>query len=119
MWTIHTNGTYGKYDRKTGVSTAAGAATLYGYTAIPSNGLLTNDVDSSKLALLPGMTNYGPGAVKFVVPTIAGGLVFVAGGEANPVYYKPGKDTSNGANCTPSANSGGSCLGALYIYGLH
>jgi hypothetical protein len=118
VWAIDTNGNYGKYNRQTGVSTAAGAATLYGYTAIPSSSLLTNDVDSSTLALLPGMTHYGPGAVKFVVPTIAGGLVFVAGGAANPNYYKPGKDTSNGANCTPSA-SGGSCLGALYIYGLH
>jgi len=117
--TIDTNGNYGKYNRQTGVSTAAGAATLYGYTAVPVAGTLALDVNSSTLALLPGMTNYGPGAVKFAVPTIAGGLVFVAGGEANPVYYKPGKDTSNGANCTPSATAGGSCLGALYIYGLH
>ena len=63
------------------------------------------------------MTNYGPGAVKYSVPTIAGGLVFVGGGEANPVYYSPGP-AGSGANCTPSA-SGGSCVGALYIYGLN
>jgi hypothetical protein len=118
VWTIDTNGNYGKYNRQTGVSTPAGAATLYAYTAVPAVGTLTLDLNSSTLAKLPGMTNYGPGAVKFAVPTIAGGLVFVAGGEANPVYYKPGKDTSNGANCTPSA-TGGSCTGALYIYGLH
>ena len=115
VWTIDTNGNYGKYNRKNGQSTPAGAATLYGYTAIPNGNTLTNVVDSDNLQ--GGLTHKGPGAVKFTVPTVAGGLVFVVGGEANPNYYNPGITPSSTVNCTPSA-TGGTCLGALYIYGL-
>ena len=114
VWAID-SGPYGRYSSGSG-STPAGAAILFGYTAIPGLGSpppLTNDFNSSTITLPPGVTNYGPGAVKFTVPTIAGGLVFVGGGEANPQYYSP---APSGTNCTPSA-AGGSCLGGFYIYG--
>lgn len=114
VWAVDTSA-FGTY--MSGTSTAAGAAVMYGYAAIPVSGTLTNEVVSTKLPLLQGMNNHGPGAVKYAVPTIAGGLVFVGGGEANPAYYNPGP-AGSGTNCTPSAG-GGSCLGALYIYGLN
>jgi len=106
VWTMDT-GPYGLTTR------AAGPAVLFAYNAIPNGSTLTNAFRSDKLKL-PAGTNPGPGAVKFGVPTVAGGMVFVAGGAANPQYYFP---SSSGTNCTPSA-SGGSCLGGFYIYGI-
>jgi uncharacterized repeat protein (TIGR03803 family) len=87
VWAID-SGPYGRYNLNTDTTTKAGAATLFGYKAIPDNlgTTLTNDFNSSTITLPPGVTNYGPGAVKFTAPTIAAGLVFVGGGEANPVY---------------------------------
>jgi hypothetical protein len=116
VWAIYSRA-HGKYNLSTDKTTPAGAATLFGYKAIPDSlgKRLTNKFRSDAITLPPG-TNHGPGAVKFTVPTIAAGLVFVGGGEANPVYYAPGQTTTPNANCTPSA-SGGSCLGGFYIYG--
>lgn len=111
------SGPYGKYTLGTDTTTKAGPATLFGYKAMPDNlgATLTNEFRSDKITLPPG-TNPGPGAVKFTTPTIAAGLVFVGGGEANPVYYAPGQTTTPNANCTPSA-AGGHCSGGFYIYG--
>ncbi len=111
VWAID-SGPYGRYNVHTDITTAAGASILFAYTAIPTlqSGLLTLVNDFNTMALA------SPGAVKFTVPTIAAGLVFVGGGEASPAFYAPGKTTTLNANCTPSA-SGGSCLGGFYIYG--
>jgi len=118
LWALAV-GPYGKYALATDTTTKAGPATLFGYTAIPTvvNGVatLTNKFRSDTLTLPPN-TNPGPGAVKFTASTTAAGLVFVGGGEANPVYYAPGKIGTPSANCTPSAG-GGSCFGGFYIYG--
>ncbi|HVI07086.1 MAG TPA: hypothetical protein VND65_02205 [Candidatus Binatia bacterium] len=58
----------------------------------------------------------GPGAVKYAVPTIANGMVFVAGGAAN---YAPGPQGATGVNCYPAASGGNSptCQGLLVVYG--
>lgn len=60
----------------------------------------------------------GPGAVKYAVPTVANGMVFVAGGAAN---YAPGpQGGQNGAvNCYPAASGGSTptCTGLLAVYG--
>jgi hypothetical protein len=58
----------------------------------------------------------GPGAVKYVVPTIANGMVFVAGGASN---YAPGPQGQTGVNCSPAASGGTAptCQGLLVVYG--
>lgn len=65
-------------------------------------------------------SNTGPGAVKFVVPTIANGLVFVAGGVP---AYGPGLPGGTNVTCTASFLVTGTtpaCQGMLSVYGqLH
>jgi len=65
--------------------------------------------------------NTGPGAVKFAVPTVAGGLVFVPGGTPG---YAPGVPGGTGVNCTAAALADSTtptiCGGMLSVYGqLH
>jgi len=81
VWTLE-NGSYGKLNRP------AGAAILFAYKAIPDDGSLGPELwDTSAYS---NTTPGSPGAVKFVVPTIVDGKIFLAGGAQG---YEPG--TSN------------------------
>jgi len=89
----------------------AGPETLYAYRAIPSSrnpsqALGTELWDSSAY----NSTNPGnPGSVKFVVPTIADGQVFLGGGAQG---YVPG-----GANCpVPSTTTQPTACGGLAMF---
>jgi len=89
---------------------AAGPAVLYAYKAIPTGngpGALGTELwDSSAYNVAtPG----NPGAVKFVIPTIADGKIFVAGGAPG---YQPGS-----ANCPiPSGVVQPTDCGAISMY---
>jgi hypothetical protein len=78
VWTINAGGRYGHWLRNATpppafVSTAAQPAILVAYQAVPNPQTitLTELWESSTIS-----SDYGPGAVKFIVPTIANGLVF-------------------------------------------
>ncbi len=92
VWVLHTGG-FATLTR------AAKPAVLYAFAAIPSNGSLVRLWDSTT----SGQT--GPGAVKFVVPTVANGKIYVAGGTAG---YQP-----NSSNCPINSTS----CGQLTVYG--
>jgi hypothetical protein len=87
---------YGKiYYDSNGVahSAAASYAQVYAYAAQPSGGSLGSPLFTA--------TTHGPGAVKFAVPTVADGKLFLAGGNNNP-FYSPGSSNcpaSNPTNC--------------------
>ena len=62
----------------------------------------------------------GPGTVKFAVPTVANGMVFVAGGNNNPAYAPGIWSSTNGVNCSPATLGGPNsptCAGLLAVYG--
>jgi len=100
-------------------ATAAKPAILTAYQAVPQtvNGTTTlKEIwDSSTLT-----SNYGPGAVKFVAPTIANGFVFVAGGTSS---YAPGLPGGTNVTCTATflvTAQTPACQGMLSVYGqLH
>ncbi len=103
VWALDTSG-YGTF------TNAASGAVLYAYKAIPT-GTGTGSLgaalwDTSAFNnTVPG----NPGGVKFVVPTIADGKIFVAGGGQG---YQP-----NTANCpTPSLTTQPVACGALTMY---
>jgi hypothetical protein len=103
VWALDTGGN--------GTNTkAATAAVLYAYKAIPTGsgmGALGAELwdTSAYNTSVPG----SPGAVKFVVPTIAEGKIFIAGGAQG---YEPGS-----ANCpTPSATVQPTACGGLAMY---
>jgi len=117
LWAIN-SGSYGLWNAATSASKAAKPAVLIVYNAVPSGNppVLQELWESSK-----GTANTGPAAVKFTVPTIAGGLVFVAGGTPG---YAPGPAGGKSVNCTASALVSSAtptvCGGMLSIYGkLH
>lgn len=117
VWALNYAGA-GTWKPNKNVSQAAQPATLVVYDAVPNvtTHVLTEVWESSKTA-----GNNGPGAVKFTVPTIAGGLVFVGGGTPG---YAPGPPGGTGVNCTASAlvnsTTPRACGGLLSIYGkLH
>lgn len=88
----------------------AGPAVLYAYRAIPSgagSGSLGAELwdTSAYSSTIPG----NPGAVKFIVPTIADGKIFVGGGAQ---HYEP-----NTATClAPSLTTQPTACGALTMY---
>ncbi|HLZ43560.1 MAG TPA: hypothetical protein VKQ11_21515 [Candidatus Sulfotelmatobacter sp.] len=99
-------------------SVAAQPVVLLVYKAVPnvSTQSLRQLWQSSQTA-----GNKGPGAVRFTVPTIAGGLVFIAGGTQG---YAPGPPGGANVNCTAAALVSSAtpniCGGQLSVYGkLH
>ncbi len=132
VWAVNTSN-FGKWitppPPQLPYSVAASAATLYGYAAVPvctvqgcscssSACTITEDFRSDKLT---GVTYTGPGAVKFTLPTVAGGMVFVAGGlppaaDGSSKGYYPGPTGQTNVNCSPTATSG-TCAGYLFVYG--
>jgi hypothetical protein len=82
VWVLNTapTGTIGSNG-----ATAARPAVLYAYTAIPNGSSMTNLWDSKS----SGQT--GPGAVRFVPPTVVDGRILIGGGTPG---YVPG-----GTNC--------------------
>jgi hypothetical protein len=103
VWALDTS-TYGQF------TNAAGPAVLYAYKAIPSgNGAGAMGAELWDTSAFSTTTPGNPGAVKFVVPTIADGKIFVAGGGQG---YQP-----NTPNCpTPSATTQPTMCGALTMY---
>lgn len=103
VWAIDAGG-YGTF------TNAATGAVLYAHRAIPTGagaGSLGTELwdTSAYNATVPG----NPGAVKFTVPTIADGKIFVGGGGQG---YEP-----NSANCpTPTATVQPTMCGALTMY---
>ncbi len=117
LWAINSAGS-GVWNPNTETSHAAQPAVLIAYDAVPNatTHVLKEIWESSMSA-----GNNGPGSVKFSVPTIAGGLVFVPGGAPG---YAPGPPGGKGVNCTATALVGSgtppACGGLLSVYGkLH
>jgi hypothetical protein len=114
LWAINSGG-FGQWPGGSGSATAAKPAILTVYNAIPSG-------SPSALQKLwesaMGTDNTGPAAVKYTVPTVAGGLVFVPGGAPG---YAPGPPGGSGVNCTAAALANSTtptvCGGMLSIYG--
>ena len=101
------------------IATPAKPAVLMAYQAVPQKvqgvSTLRELWESSSSPV-----NYGPGAVKFTVPTIANGFVFVPGGVSG---YAPGLPGATGVNCTATflvTSTTPACQGMLSVYGrLH
>jgi hypothetical protein len=121
LWTIIASG-YGKWSvnsQHVFFATAATPAILTAYQALPQtvkgSTILKELWHSSTL-----VSNYGPGAVKFVAPTIANGFVFVAGGAPG---YAPGMPGAMNVTCTATflaTSTTPACQGMLSVYGkLH
>ncbi|HEY3975326.1 MAG TPA: hypothetical protein VGM18_20150 [Candidatus Sulfotelmatobacter sp.] len=86
----------------------ASPANLYVYNPIPTSG---------NIGELWSSGTSGPGGVKYTVPTVANGMVFVGGGSP---AYSPGLLSVSGVNCSPAAYGGSStstCPGLLVVYG--
>ncbi len=109
LWGIETAG-FGRIN-KSGASQAASSALLHAYYALPQSPSGTNVILEITLS-----NNAGPGAVKFAVPTVANGLIFVGGGSSG---YAPGATNTANANCTSEADSGTlpTCQGLVTIFG--
>jgi hypothetical protein len=111
LWIIDSGG-YGKWNTS---STAATPAVLFVYNPIPTTG---SSPQLTELWESSAGGNTGPGAVKWTVPTIAGGLVFVPGGAPG---YAPGPAGGTGVNCTAAALANITtptiCGGMLSVYG--
>jgi hypothetical protein len=111
LFTINSSG-YGKW--ASNKASAAKPDTLFVYNPIPSG----NPPVLQELWESSGSNN-GPGAVKFTVPTVAGGLVFVGGGTSG---YAAGPAGGSGVTCTAAALANTTtptvCGGQLSIYGM-
>jgi hypothetical protein len=105
LWVVNVN----KYGSGTKTTTSAALpAELYAYSPTPNGNAISG---------LWSDTTSGPGGVKYAVPTVANGMVFVAGGAA---AYSPGLTQTTGVNCSPAAYPGSSpstCPGLLVVYG--
>jgi hypothetical protein len=115
LWTIDSGG-FGLWHGVDQSSEAAKPAILIVYNPLPSgkkNAILQELWESSI-----STDDAGPGAVKFTVPTVAGGLVFVPGGTPG---YAPGLPGGKNVNCTAAALANSTtpttCGGMLAIYG--
>jgi hypothetical protein len=105
-WSANSNGVFQSYP--------ATPAILVVYQAVPNP--TTNSL-TERWASTVG-ANSGPGAVKFTVPTVANGLVFVPGGASG---YAPGPPGGTDVNCTAAALANSItptvCQGMLSVYG--
>lgn len=121
VWALNVGG-YGQWAPNSKLvfqSNPARPAILAAYQAVPQtfNGatILRFLWESST-----STANYGPGAVKFTVPTVANGFVFVPGGVSG---YAPGLPGGDKVNCTASflaTSTTPTCQGMLSVYGqLH
>jgi hypothetical protein len=114
LWAIDSGG-YGQWQPLTNSAVAAKPALLVVYNPIPAGKTpVLKELWESSVS----PANAGPGAVKFAVPTIAGGLVFVPGGTHG---YAPGLSGGKAVNCTASALATATtptCGGLLSIYGM-
>ncbi len=115
LWAIDSGG-FGLWRSQDQVSEAAKPAILIVYNPLPSgkkNAILQELWESST-----STDDAGPGAVKFTVPTVAGGLVFVPGGTPG---YAPGLPGGKNVNCTAAALANSTtpttCGGMLAVYG--
>jgi len=100
VWALDTSG-YGTF------TNAATGAVVYAYKAIPTGSSLGTELwdTSAYNNTAPG----NPGGVKFVVPTVADGKIFIAGGGQ---HYQP-----NSSNCpTPSVTVQPTSCGALTMF---
>jgi hypothetical protein len=83
----------------------AGYAQLYAYSGDPTYD--TAGCGTNELCLLwsddTGTTGYPPAAVKFTVPTVADGMLMVAGGNNDPPYC-PGISITGTGNNPPTTN---------------
>lgn len=100
VWALDTS----RYAMETMPATNAGPAALYAYQANPSNGTLIHLWDSGI-----NYSSTNAGAVKFVVPTIVDGYIFMAGGAQ---HYSPGSSTCP----IPTATTQPTACGGLGIY---
>ena len=112
LWAVNSGG-YAQWQVPANKSIPAKPETLVVYNPIPSG----NPPALQELWQASG-TNVGPGAVKYTIPTVAGGLVFVGGGTSG---YAPGPPGGTGVNCTASALANSTtptvCGGQLAVYG--
>jgi hypothetical protein len=118
LWAIDASG-FGVWRPLSNMAQVAKPAVLFVYNAIPgpANAPVLTELWKSST----GTSNTGPGAVKFAVPTVAGGLVFVSGGTPG---YGPGVPGATDVNCTAAALANSTtptiCGGMLSVYGqLH
>jgi len=106
VWALDSNG-YGRYNPNTSSFVSSNQAILYAYPAVPGNfnpsGQVTELWDSNQLS---SYTTVMPGAVKFSVPTVADGYIFVAGG--TPSYFGT-------TSCPAPTSLPFSCAGQLTI----
>lgn len=114
LWVIYPAG-FGQWRPLAAEAQAATPAILFVYNALPSG---TKPILTELWESNIGTANLGPGAVKFTVPTVAGGLVFVSGGTPG---YAPGPPGAKNVNCTAAALVNTAtptiCGGMLSIYG--
>jgi hypothetical protein len=104
VWALDTH-TYGK------LSAAATGSVLYAYRAIPAAGGGTGSLGSElwDTSAYNNSTPGNPGAVKFTVPTIVEGKIFLGGGAQG---YQPGT-----SNCpTPSSTVQPTACGGVAMY---
>jgi len=105
LWVLDTTG-FGTVIDGQSIPATASYLTAYSVISATNGSVSLSQLWTSYSAFSPDPN--APGAVKFVVPTIANGKVFIAGGEGGSTPYDPAK---SGTNCVPNA-----CTGWLTIY---
>ncbi len=111
LWAVE-DSSFGRWDGTQ--SHPAAPSILHAYAAVPFNQngtIILNPLWSSPSS----GAGVAPGAVKFTIPTVANGMVFVAGGLGS---YAPGPSGGTKVTCTSEAtNSSTTCQGQLVVFG--
>ena len=105
LWVLDTSG-FGTIIGGQSLPATAAYLTAYSVISATTGSVALSQLWTSYSSFSPDPN--APGAVKFVVPTIANGKVFIAGGEGGSTPYDPAE---SGTNCVPNA-----CTGWLTIY---